>query len=249
LKTGAARLAARAALRAGAGLVTILSPQDACDENAAHLTAIMLRETDGAAAISEALADPRFTSALIGPGAGVGDGTKSSALKILTSGASAVIDADALTVFAAAPKQLFDALRADDVLTPHEGEFARIFPDIQLAGRRLSAARAAAGVCGAIIVLKGADTIIAAPDGRAAVNANAPSDLATAGAGDVLAGFISGLRAQGMAAFEAAAAGVWLHGACGQAAGPGLIAEDLPEILPQVLRALLAPPKPKSDDH
>ncbi|MEZ5895274.1 MAG: NAD(P)H-hydrate dehydratase [Parvularculaceae bacterium] len=245
-RTGAARLAARGALRAGAGVVTVFSPPDAVDENAAHLTAIMLRELDGAWALGGALSDPRFTAALIGPGAGVSDSTKDCVLKILKSTAAAVLDADALTVFAGRAGALFEALRAEDVLTPHEGEFAKVFADIDLAAGRLTAARAAAKAAGAVVVLKGADTIIAGPDGRAAINSNAPADLATAGAGDVLAGFIAGLRAQKMPGFEAAAAGVWLHGACGQAAGPGLIAEDLPEILPQVLRALLTPPKQKA---
>ncbi|MCA8889590.1 MAG: NAD(P)H-hydrate dehydratase [Parvularculaceae bacterium] len=250
-RTGAARLAARGALRAGAGLVTVFSPPDAVDENAAHLTAIMLREVDGAWALGEALSDSRFTAALIGPGAGTGagtgDGTKDCVLKILKSTAAAVLDADALTVFAGQAGALFAALRDEDILTPHAGEFAKVFTDIGLAAGRLTAARAAAKAAGAVVVLKGADTIIAGPDGRAAINSNAPADLATAGAGDVLAGFIAGLRAQKMPGFEAAAAGVWLHGACGQAAGPGLIAEDLPEILPQVLRSLLTPPKQKAE--
>ncbi len=247
LRTGASRLAARGALRAGAGLVTMFSPPDAADENAAHLTAIMLREFDGAAALGAALSDPRFTAALIGPGAGAGDAVKNCVLTVLQSTAAAVLDADALTVFAGQSADLFAALRREDILTPHQGEFARVFANIDLGAGRLPAARAAAKAAGAVVVLKGADTIVSDPDGRAAINANAPADLATAGAGDVLAGMIAGLRAQKMPGFEAAAAGVWLHGACGQAAGPGLIAEDLPEMLPQVLRALLTPPKQKAD--
>lgn len=246
LRTGAARLAALAALRAGAGLVTILSPKDALAENAAHLTAIMLREAEGAAAIGEILGDRRFTAALIGPAAGVGAETKDRVLTILKGGAGAVLDADALTSFEGDADTLFAALRTDDILTPHEGEFARLFAGA--AGMaRLPAARAAAARARAVVVLKGADTIIAAPDGRAIINANAPFDLATAGAGDVLAGLIAGLRAQGPPGFEAAAAGVWLHGAAGQVAGPGLIAEDLPNALPQVLRALFAPPSAKPE--
>ncbi len=247
LKTGAARLAALSALRVGAGLVTMLSPKDAADENAAHLTAVMLREADGAAAIAEALSDKRFTVALIGPGAGVGAATKDRVLTILKSSAGAVLDADALTSFEGDAQSLFAALRADDVLTPHAGEFARLFPPLK-AKPRLEAARAAAAQARCVIVLKGADTIIAAPDGRAIINSNAPFDLATAGAGDVLAGAIAGMRAQGTPGFEAAASGVWLHGAAGQVAGPGLIAEDLPNALPQVLRMLFAPPPRSSDE-
>ena len=245
LATGAARLAARAALRAGAGLVTVLSPPDAAAENAAHLTAVMLREAGDALAISTILADKRFTGALIGPGAGVGKPTREKTLAILKSGAAAVLDADALTSFETAPEELFAALRPGDILTPHAGEFARLFKDLDTEKiGKLAAARRAAARARAIVILKGADTVIAAPAGRAAVNTNAPPDLATAGSGDVLAGLALGLLAQGMPAYEAAAAAVWLHGACGQTAGPGLIAEDLPEALPAVLRALLTPPSP-----
>lgn len=240
LRTGAARLAARAALRSGAGLVTMLSPTDACDENAAHVSAVMLREADGAAAIGDILKDRRFKAALIGPAAGVGPGTKDSVLTILKSAAGAVLDADALTSFETDPAALFAALRVEDVLTPHGGEFARLFPDLDVE-KRLRAAREAAARAKAVVVLKGADTVIAAPDGRAAINSNAPFWLATAGSGDILAGFIAGLRAQGLPGFEAAAAGAWMHGAAGQVAGPGLIAEDLPDALQQVFTALFAP--------
>lgn len=248
LRTGAARLGARAALRAGAGLVTMLSPTDACDENAAQLTAVQLREAGEAASIAEALADERFTAALIGPAAGVGAATRDKTAAILKSGAAAVLDADALTSFAEEPAKLFAMLRPGDVLTPHVGEFARLFPELKDAPR-LEAARAASVRAKCIIVLKGADTIIASPDGAAVINTTAPFDLATAGSGDVLAGIIAGLLAQGMPGAPAAAAGVWLHGAAGQIAGPGLIAEDLPDILPRVLRQLLTPPKaePASD--
>jgi NAD(P)H-hydrate epimerase len=242
LKTGAARLAARAALRAGAGVVTVLSPPDAAAENAAHLTAVMLREAADGRAIASLLADGRYTAALIGPGAGIGEATREKTLALLASGAAAVLDADALTSFEADPKALFAALRPLDVLTPHAGEFTRFFKGIDAdSSGRLEAARRAAERAGAVVLLKGADTVVAAPDGRAAINVNAPPDLATAGSGDVLAGLIAGLLAQGAPAFEAAAAGAWLHGAAGQAAGPGLIAEDLPEALPAVLRMLFAP--------
>ncbi|WP_089412279.1 NAD(P)H-hydrate dehydratase [Amphiplicatus metriothermophilus] len=249
LKTGAARLAARAALRAGAGLVTVLTPPEAAAENAAHLTAVMLREAADAAGVAAVLEDRRFTAALIGPGAGVEPETARKTLAILRAGAAAVLDADALTCFADRPEALFEALREGDILTPHAGEFARLFPDIDIAALgKLEAARRAAARAGATVILKGADTVVAAPDGRAAINVNAPPDLATAGSGDVLAGMALGLRAQGTPGFETAAAAVWLHGACGQAAGPGLIAEDLPEALPQVLRALLTPPEAAKDE-
>ncbi|MEO0399981.1 MAG: NAD(P)H-hydrate dehydratase [Pseudomonadota bacterium] len=243
LHTGAARLAARGALRAGAGVVTLLSPADASDENAAQATAVMVREVNDPASVAVFLKDRRVRAVVHGPGAGVGEETRRLVEVVTASEAAGVFDADALTSFEAAPEKLFGLLRAEDVLTPHEGEFARIFPDFvaDRSASRLAAARAAAEKAGAVVVFKGPDTTIAAPDGRAIINANAPPDLATAGAGDVLAGFIAGLRAQGMPAFDAAAAGVWLHGACGAALGPGLIAEDLPEILPRVLGALQKP--------
>jgi NAD(P)H-hydrate epimerase len=244
LATGAARLAARAALRAGAGLVTVLAPPDAAAENAAHLTAIMLREAAGADAIAAILRDPRFTAAVVGPGAGAGTATADAVRAILKSQAAAVLDADVFASFAERPEGLFARLRAGDVLTPHAGEFVRLFPDIDIGALgRLEAARRAAARAGATIVLKGADTVVAAADGRAVINVNAPADLATAGSGDALAGMIAAQLAQGAPGFEAAAAGVWLHGAAGQAAGPGLIAEDLPEALPAVLRALMSPPR------
>lgn len=239
LRTGAARLAAMAALRAGAGLVTVLSPTDATDENAAHLTAVMLREADDAAAIAAALADKRFTAALIGPGASVGPATQEKTLAILASQAAAVIDADALTSFEKAPEKLFEKLRPNDVLTPHAGEFSRLFPVEAVEGRRrIAAAKKAAARSGSVVVLKGADTIVAAPDGRVAINTNAPFDLATAGSGDVLAGIILGRRANGMPGFEAACAGVYLHGLCGHSAGAGLIADDLVAEIPKALSAL-----------
>ena len=227
--SGAARLAARAALRAGAGLVTVHAPEDAIPVYAAQLTAVMVAST---AELAPALADERRNAVLIGPGCGVSPTTRSQALHALHAGKRCVLDADALTAFRDAPATLFSALTPDSVLTPHEGEYRRLFAH---EGDRLARARAAAAESGAVVVLKGTDTVIAAPDGRAAINANAPPTLATAGSGDVLAGFILGLLAQGMPAFEAAAAGVWLHGAAAAAFGPGLIAEDLTETLPSVL--------------
>ena len=230
--SGAARLAARAALRVGAGLVTVHAPEAALPVYAAQLTAVMVAS---AADLDAALADERRNALLIGPGCGVGPATRAQALRALGAGKRCVLDADALTAFRNEPGALFDTLTSDSVLTPHEGEFERLFTH---EGDKLSRARAAAAECGAVVVLKGADTVIAAPDGRAAINANAPPTLATAGSGDVLAGLILGLLAQGMPAFEAAAAGVWLHGAAASAFGPGLIAEDLTETLPSVLRTL-----------
>lgn len=239
--TGAARLGARGALRIGAGLVTVLSPLAAMDANAAHLTAIMLRPFDGWQGLGEHLTDRRITSVLLGPAYGVGEATCRAAEAVLASGAAAVFDADALSSFAGAADRLGAAIKAAParpvVLTPHQGEFDRLFGR-DLHASRLDAARTAAARSGAVVVLKGADTVIAAPDGRAAINDNAPPWLATAGSGDVLAGFITGLLAQGMEPFAAAAAAVWCHGDVANRFGRGLIAEDLPEHLPKTLQAL-----------
>ena len=237
--TGAARLAARAARRAGAGLATILSPAAACDVYRAGDPGTLVEAVDDAAALTALLADARRNALVVGPGNGLDERTRSLALTALASGRPCVLDADALSVFRDDPTTLFDAIAGPVVLTPHEGEFARIFA---VDGDKLSRTRAAAQTSGAVVLLKGADTVIAAPDAkgspRAAINGTGIAGLATAGSGDVLAGLIGGLMAQGMAPFEAATAGAWLHGRMGETAGPGLIAEDLPEQLPAVLASL-----------
>jgi len=237
--TGAARLAARGALRSGAGLVSVASPPDAVGVNAAHLTAIMVKPFDGAKGLSALLADKRFNAVAIGPGCGVGAKTQDLVAAVLASGAAAVLDADALTSFADDPNLLFRQLHAGCVLTPHEGEFERVFPGcLNTAGSKLEAAREAARKAGCVVLLKGPDTVIADADGWAAINSNAPAFLATAGAGDVLTGMIAGLMAQGMSAYRAANAAVWLHGETANRFGRGLIAEDIPEQLPAVLRLI-----------
>jgi ADP-dependent NAD(P)H-hydrate dehydratase / NAD(P)H-hydrate epimerase len=234
--TGAARMAARAAARAGAGLTTIAVAPEALPIYAAALTSIMVRAIPTPADLDELLADKRFNALLIGPGAGVDAATRARALAMLATRRPVLLDADAISAFAQDRQVLFAAVGGPCVLTPHDGEFARLF---DASGDKLTRARAAARTGGAVIVLKGADTVIAAPDGRAMINSNAPSTLATAGSGDVLGGMILGLLAQGMEAFAAAAAGVWLHGAAASDFGPGLLAEDLPDLLPGVLRRLL----------
>ena len=264
LSSGAARLGARGAIRIGAGLVTLIGNSAASTINAAHTNAIMVRRVEDDEGLRAFLEDERRNAVLIGPGASVGDETASDVLTVLSSKAAVVLDADALTSFAIedspahpdragfgflqsgqtgtrAPQVLFDAIKARTapvVLTPHGGEFKRLFGEV--AGSKLDRARAAAKLSGAVVVLKGSDTVIARPDGFAAINTNAPPTLATAGSGDVLAGFITGLIAQGMPAFEASCASVWLHGECANVFGPGLIAEDLPEVLPKVLAQYFA---------
>jgi ADP-dependent NAD(P)H-hydrate dehydratase / NAD(P)H-hydrate epimerase len=243
--TGAARMSARGALRAGAGLVTLASPRDALAVNATALTAVMVRAIDTAVEFAELLTDKRLNALVIGPGAGVGPRTRDFVLTALSAQRRLVLDADALTSFAEAPEELFQPIKAlpdpQVVLTPHEGEFPRIFSDLSNKHplrSKLERVRAAAERCGAVVLLKGPDTVVASPDGRATIAANAPPWLATAGAGDVLAGMIAGMLAQGVAAFEAACIGVWMHGEAAREAGPGLIAEDLPEVLPAVFRRL-----------
>lgn len=233
--TGASRMAARAAARSGAGLTTIAVPEQAFAIYAAALTSIMAQPLARNEDFARLLADPRYTAFSIGPGAGVSDETRLRALQMLKTGRPVVIDADAISVFASRPEDLFQAVHGACVITPHDGEFKRIF---DVSGDKAARARQAARRSGAVVVLKGADTVIAAPDGRAIINSNAPATLATAGSGDVLGGLILGLLAQGMDAFPAAAAAVWLHGAAAASFGAGLMAEDLPDLLPAVLRQL-----------
>jgi NAD(P)H-hydrate epimerase len=237
--TGAARLAARGALRIGAGLVSVASPPEALAVHAAHLTAVMLKPVEGAAGLAQLLEDKRLNAVVIGPALGVGGETREMVGVALKSGAAMVLDADALTSFQDDPEALFARLHPRCVLTPHDGEFERLFPGLaEAAPDKVAAVRMAAEKAGCTVLLKGGDTVVAQPDAKAVINANAPAFLATAGAGDVLAGFIAGLLAQGLAAFEAACAGSWLHGEAAALFGPGLIAEDLPEILPAALRDL-----------
>jgi hydroxyethylthiazole kinase-like uncharacterized protein yjeF len=244
--TGAARLAARAALRAGAGLVTIASPREALPIHAAANIAVMVRPVDGPAELTMFLSDRRLNAVVLGPGGGVGAQMREQVLGALAGPRAVVLDADALTSFAGdGARALFAAIaqRKDfpTVLTPHEGEFARLFSMYLQSvegSSKLEKARAAAKSSGATVLLKGADTVVAQPDGRAAINANAPPWLATAGSGDVLAGLIAGLLAQGMPAFEATAAAAWLHGAAAEEAGMGMMSEDLSEKVPVVYRHL-----------
>ncbi len=236
-QTGAARLAARGALRIGAGLVTVLSPPEALPINASHLEAVMLKAFETDQELEQAAKD--VDAAVIGPAAGVGEPTLLNVLALARTGAALILDADAITVFRDDPEELFSLLDRDDVLTPHPGEFERLFPGLLAASaERIAAARTAAGRAGAVVLLKGSDTVIAAPDGRCAVNSNGSPWLATAGSGDVLAGFIGGLVAQGMESFEAACAGAWIHAEAAELHGPGLISEDLPGLAPNVLRRL-----------
>jgi ADP-dependent NAD(P)H-hydrate dehydratase / NAD(P)H-hydrate epimerase len=246
-RTGAARLAARAALRAGAGLVTLASPREALSVNAAASLAVMVHPIDGPGELAGLLSDRRFNALAIGPGGGVGAAMRELVAAALNGERAVVLDADALTSFADEPASLWSriAARSDaavTVLTPHQGEFARLFAaePFRDAPSKLHAARMAARHSQAVVVLKGADTVIAAPDGRAAISDNAPPWLATAGSGDVLTGFVTGLLAQGMAGFEGACAAVWLHGEAAARIGPGLISEDLSEVLPAVYAQLMA---------
>ena len=233
--TGAARLASTAARRIGAGLVTIAAPPEAIPVYAAGAPGTLFKPVADDEELAELLSDPRKNAVLAGPGGGISQTTRDLVLAALRADKPCVLDADALTVFGDDPQSLFSAISAPCVLTPHEGEFSRLFDDV---GDKLSRARAAARKSGAVVLLKGADTVIASPVGHAVINDNAPPELATAGSGDVLAGFIAGLLAQGMDAFDAACAAAWLHGAAAREFGSGMISEDLAETLPVVLQDL-----------
>jgi hydroxyethylthiazole kinase-like uncharacterized protein yjeF len=235
--TGASRMTALAASRAGAGMVTLAAPAKVWSVYATSLMNAIVTSFDGLADFNAMLADIRRNVIAIGPGAGVGAATRHYVLAALATQRSVVLDADALTSFAEAPDDLFAAIKGPCVLTPHAGEFMRLF---HFEGDKLHLARCAAEQSQAVVVLKGPDTVIAAPDGRAIINANAPPQLATGGTGDVLTGFVAALLAQGMPAFEAAAAAVWLHGVAAAEFGLGLVAEDLPDALPRVLQRLAA---------
>jgi ADP-dependent NAD(P)H-hydrate dehydratase / NAD(P)H-hydrate epimerase len=241
--TGAARLSAA---RSGAGAVTLLSPQDALAVNAAHLTSIMLSRCDHSQDLTSFIETRKASAFVLGPAFGIGDKAREFAITLLrNTTAKLVFDADAITSFKDHPAVLFhataDAGETRLVMTPHEGEFQRLFPDIDETNTpsKVERARAAARRANAIIIYKGADTVITAPDGRAAINANGTPLLATAGSGDVLAGLTAGLMAQGMSAFDAACAAVFVHGAAAQQLGFGLIAEDLPKAASSVLGQLL----------
>lgn len=252
-KTGAARLAARGALRIGAGLVTLGVPPNAQQEVACQITALMLQRVADAQALEDVLQDERLNALCLGPGMGL-ERARALVPVALASKRAAVLDADALSAFADDPAALFDKLHENVVLTPHGGEFARLFPDIAAklaepptkgpAYSKVDATREAAARARCVVLFKGPDTVIASPTGQCAVNAavydRAAPWLATAGSGDVLAGFITGLLARGLAPQQAAETAAWLHVECARAFGPGLIAEDLPEMLPQVLSKLEA---------
>src|SRR5690606_18076465 len=228
-----------AALRSGSGLVTVATSKAAFYINAAHLTAIMLAPFDGPQGLSDVLSDTRITAVCIGPGAGREAEVRDLVSSVLASESTAVIDAEGLTAFSEEPGYLFDQIKARPapvILTPHEGEFKRTFAELDNTGSKLGRARRAAEISGAAGRLKGPDAVVAAPDNLASVNENAPAWLATAGSGDVLSGLVTGLLAQGMAAFDAAAAAVWIHSELAHAFGPGMIAEDMPDLIPGVMQ-------------
>ena len=235
--TGAARLAARSCARMGTGLTTILVEPQALDVYAKHLESIMVRPIEDVNDVRQFLSDSRITAVLIGPGFGVGRRTREFVTTVLESRKPTVLDADALTSFSESPSALFRLLSDNCVLTPHEGEFARLFT---VEGSRIERVRSAAETSGAIVLLKGAETVIAHPDGTVVRNSQASPHLATAGSGDVLAGLIVGLLAQGMAPLDAASAGVWVHSEIGRMLDVGLIADDMPDCVPAIRKRLAA---------
>lgn len=242
-KSGAIRLAANAALRIGSGLVTIAAPTDTLHAHAARTDVLMLAPMDSTEQLKDHLRDPRINSICIGPGLDPDENTRQLVLTILEHSASVVLDAGALSAFTEYAQVLHDAISnrtAPAILTPHDGEFNRIFPALKPTLSKLEKARIAAHMVGATIILKGPDTVIAnadreSADGRTAISDNGSPWLATAGSGDVLSGMISGLLAQGMPAFEAASAAVWFHSEASQIIGPGLISSDLDQGLKTAL--------------
>lgn len=241
-RTGAARLAAAAAQKIGAGLVTIASPRECLPLYASYRASIMVDECNTPEDLKNILRDERKNALLVGPGAGAGDAVRQIVNTALSFNKSGVLDADIFSAYQSSPAELFEKLSPRYVLTPHEGEFDRLFGPME--GSKVERALKAAKISNAIVLLKGADTIIAAPDGVHIINTNAPPTLATAGSGDVLAGLITGLIAQGMPPFMAAAAAVWLHGEAAQRYGFGLVAEDIILQISQVLNRLFGQPSP-----
>ena len=243
-RTGAARLAAQAALRVGAGVVAIAAEGASVAANSAHVTAIMVEPFDGLSGFARLIEDERRTAVVIGPGAGVGEPTRGYVRAALARTCAVVIDADALTSFAGQLDDLAAHIAAQGgqaVLTPHDGEFRRLFGDardVRAARGKIERARAAARACRGVVLCKGADTVIAAPDGRVGIAWRSPASLATAGSGDVLAGLIGGLMAQGAPPFEAACAAAWAHARCAERLGEGVIAEDLAVQIGPVITAL-----------
>ena len=238
--TGAARLAAIAARRAGAGLATIASPSAATSIYRMAEPGNLVVDAEDGPSFTRLLDDRRRNGFLIGPGSGMNERTRDAVLAVLGTGRALVLDADAVTVFADDRSRLFSAIRGPALLTPHEGEFRRLFPDLASRSGKVARVREAARLSGATVLLKGPDTVIAAPDGRAVINVHAPASLATAGSGDVLAGLAAGLMTRGLSPLAAAAAAAWLHGECAYGFGkPGLIAEDLAGRLPEALAAAM----------
>ena len=248
-KGGAARLAAKAALRVGAGLVTIAAPNSALSEHAAQLNAIMLTETDTSQQLLSKLNDKRINAICIGPGLGLTKDAKAKVLSVLEVSRNTVLDADALTLFANKTPTLFERLNSNVVLTPHFGEFKKLFPEeakkiiVENGKGAIEAIHTATKLSNAVIVLKGAVTMIADPTGQvwisAAIGIDAVPWLATAGSGDVLAGLITGLMARGMEPAVAARVGVGLHTSAARKFGVGLISEDLPDLIPSVLEEIM----------
>ncbi|MEQ1789282.1 MAG: NAD(P)H-hydrate dehydratase [Rickettsiales bacterium] len=240
--TGAAKLVASCALRSGAGLVSVACDRESLPVYAASFQAVMTKLVENKQEFVRLIEDSRVSVISLGSGAGITEKTKEFVLAVLAKNKPLLLDADAISVFASNPLLLFSAIKSSKspcVMTPHEGEFKRLFGAfIEDNDSGLIRAKKASQLSGAVVVLKGFNTIIAAPDGRAAINHNATPYLATAGSGDALAGICVGLLAQAMPVFEAACAGVWLHSEVASRFGAGLIAEDIAELLPDLLKEI-----------